>query len=729
MSQFEPRPFGKYFLTDRIAVGGMAEIYKAKTFGVNGFEKTLAIKKILANFSADKEFTAMLTDEAKLVVSLSHPNIVQIYDLGRVGSDYFISMEFIDGVNLRELINRGQEIGKQIPTDVAIYLASEICKGLDYAHNKRGVDGKSFGIVHRDVSPHNILVSFEGDVKIVDFGIAKAVMNVSTTQMGTLKGKVTYMSPEQAVGKPVDHRTDVFSCGIVLYELLSFERLFSGDSQIEVLNVIRSTHITEEQLRKKVPEPALKVLAKALAHEPKNRYQSASDMQVDLTRLLYSRYQDFTPRKLSQLLSEWYGPRGETTDATEAALPLPAYDTASIMLNSMKDQVNIVHRESKDEESLRDTLGDGGVSPRDFMSQKTEQDKPIDEATERVPIRLQAPGLIPEFKRFGLIVFVTLICLLAGYAVFDFARHIKPDQHKPQVIEKTSVDIVSDPSGAEVYLDGRDTGQTTPTTLADLELKHTYKLALSKTGYDPLGTNVSLDSKSPLPLKFTLTPQVLATYGLMVKSTPIGAKVTLGGIDTGHVTPAELKDFKTGTAYQLVVTLDGYQPYVAEVRSDTAKDQIIDVSLTKIETTPTPITDTTDKTVTTPLTLTVTKDTVNVPTTPQQVKAPTKINTAVPLQQPKTQPNPQVQTPHEPQLVESKTSSASVARLRIDSSPRGASVRVNGAPRGVTPIVVSDLPKRAGLTVEVTKKGYQNWQRSLNLTKDYTEINATLISD
>ncbi|MBU0506011.1 serine/threonine protein kinase, partial [bacterium] len=262
MAKFEPKPFGKYFLTDRIAVGGMAEIYKAKTFGVDGFEKVLAIKKILSHCSADIEFITMLTDEAKLVVNLSHANIVQVYDLGRVGDDYFISMEFIDGINLRDLVEKSRELHEPIPIDIAIYIISEVCRGLDYAHSKKGTDGEPLEIIHRDISPQNILVSYDGGVKIVDFGIAKAARNLSQTHAGILKGKVNYMAPEQAFGKPMDKRTDVFSLGNVFYELITCKRLFYGESQMEILKKIRNQKITETTFEDDVPNTIKPLLAR-----------------------------------------------------------------------------------------------------------------------------------------------------------------------------------------------------------------------------------------------------------------------------------------------------------------------------------------------------------------------------------------------------------------------------------------------------------------------------------
>jgi len=308
MAKFEPKPFGKYFLTEKLAVGGMAEIYKAKTFGVDGFEKQLAIKKILPHYSADKEFISMLTDEAKLVVCLSHTNIVQIYDLGKVGDDYYISMEFIAGVNLREVINRGKELKESIPLPICLFIISEVCKGLDYAHSKRDDHGQPLNIVHRDISPQNILISYEGESKIVDFGIAKAAQNVSHTTAGILKGKVTYMSSEQALGKPIDNRTDTFSTGLLLYELITGERFFTGETQLEVLKNIRTAHITEETLKDKIPLIVRPALAKALTHSPKERYETAGDFQIALTKLLYSQYSDFSPKQLASLIQKWFFP-------------------------------------------------------------------------------------------------------------------------------------------------------------------------------------------------------------------------------------------------------------------------------------------------------------------------------------------------------------------------------------------------------------------------------------
>ncbi len=228
-------------------------------------------------------------------------------------------MEFIDGINLRDFIHKSRELKQKIPAEIAIYIISEICKGLDYAHNKKDSQGNPLQIVHRDISPQNILVSHDGEIKIVDFGIARAAMNLSQTSEGTIKGKVNYMSPEQAFGKAIDSRTDLFSVGAVFFELLSGKRFFSGESQMEVLKKIRNVIVDEKALGDDVPKICKSIIVKAMAYKAKDRYQHAADLQVDLTRLLYSHFSDFSPKKLSLLMQKWFGDVKKTqTDSLTA---------------------------------------------------------------------------------------------------------------------------------------------------------------------------------------------------------------------------------------------------------------------------------------------------------------------------------------------------------------------------------------------------------------------------
>ena len=271
-------PFGRYSLEEKIATGGMAEIFRAKLLGVEGFEKQVVIKRILPFWSERREFISMLVDEAKVLVHLNHPNIVQVYELGRVGPIYFIAMEYVEGRDLRQLVQALQAMGQALPQEIALSILSESLRGLHYAHERTLFDRGNLHIVHRDISPQNILLSVEGEVKVSDFGIAKAVIQTHETQTGVLKGKYAYMSPEQALGRGLDRRSDLFSMGIVLYEILMGRRLFAGGSDLETLERVRKAEIPWAETEAKNLLPGLReILEKALAREKEARFQTAEE--------------------------------------------------------------------------------------------------------------------------------------------------------------------------------------------------------------------------------------------------------------------------------------------------------------------------------------------------------------------------------------------------------------------------------------------------------------------
>ncbi|MCK5797263.1 MAG: serine/threonine protein kinase, partial [Deltaproteobacteria bacterium] len=317
MSLALEKNFGPYTLIKQIAVGGMAEIYLAKTQGIAGFEKLLALKVIHPNYADDDEFVQMLIDEAKIAVSLSHANICQIFDLGQYADTYYISMEFIDGFDLFKIMRRLSEMGIDVPIDAAVYIAQELCTGLDYAHRRRAPDGSPLKIVHRDISPQNVLVSKSGEIKIVDFGIAKAASRGRKTQAGIIKGKYFYMSPEQAWGDQVDHRTDIFSAGIILYEVLTGQMLYLEEDLHKLLDMVRKADIPRPSTRRPDIPPKLEaIVMKALAKRPADRWQSAREFQIALSNFLYSYALDFTPDRLSTLV-------GDAMAQPEAPSPVP----------------------------------------------------------------------------------------------------------------------------------------------------------------------------------------------------------------------------------------------------------------------------------------------------------------------------------------------------------------------------------------------------------------------
>ncbi len=283
----QPIPFGKYLLLDRINIGGMAEVWRGKTFGAGGFERLVAIKRILPNIAEDEEFISMFIDEAKITVQLNHANIAQIYELANISNSYFIAMEYISGKDMRAVFDRCRKRGEPAPIPLTCYLIAKCCEGLDYAHRNKDRAGRDMNIVHRDVSPQNALISYDGEVKVIDFGIAKAAGKATKTQAGILKGKFGYMSPEQIRGLPLDRRSDVFAIGICLYEMLTGERLFVGDSDFSVLEKVRKVEVLPpSHFNRRIPDSLEKIVMKALAKDVEDRYQYASEVADDLQRFL-----------------------------------------------------------------------------------------------------------------------------------------------------------------------------------------------------------------------------------------------------------------------------------------------------------------------------------------------------------------------------------------------------------------------------------------------------------
>jgi len=274
---------GRYEVLRKIATGGMAELFLAKHVGMEGFEKVVAIKRILSHLAYDEEFINMFRDEARLVAKLSHPNIVQIYDLGKSNDSYFIAMEYIPGRNLASIAKKARIRQEPLPPPYIARCIALACEALYYAHTRADLDGRPMGIVHRDVSPQNIIVAFSGSVKLVDFGIAKAATKIAHTRAGVLKGKYAYMSPEQIKGEEIDARSDLFSVGIVLYELLCGKRPFEKDNSIQTLKaIVQEAHVDPRVINPQIPDGLADIINKALSKNREVRYGSAQEVQIAL---------------------------------------------------------------------------------------------------------------------------------------------------------------------------------------------------------------------------------------------------------------------------------------------------------------------------------------------------------------------------------------------------------------------------------------------------------------
>ncbi|WP_257460751.1 serine/threonine protein kinase [Archangium lipolyticum] len=303
---------GRYELLGELGHGGMAKVYRARVAGPMGFEKTLVVKQILPHLSDEPQFVEMFLSEARLAAQLNHPNIVQIFDFGEADGAYFLAMEYIDGPNLRALMRRAHAAGRPLPLPHCAKLVSAICEGLTYAHEFADpFSGEPLGLVHRDVSPDNILLARTGAVKVVDFGIAKATNQVHQTRVGTLKGKVPYMAPEQLRNEPLDLRIDIYALGVVLYELVAGRKPFEASSEVALMNAILHEPFTPvSDRRADVPEPLRYIIERALAKDREERYQSCREMQADLERFLLGSGQSVGAFQLAELISQLSMPSG-----------------------------------------------------------------------------------------------------------------------------------------------------------------------------------------------------------------------------------------------------------------------------------------------------------------------------------------------------------------------------------------------------------------------------------
>ncbi len=282
-----PESFGRYQLLRRLALGGMGEVFLARQVGAGGFEKLLVVKRILPHLSEDEDFIEMLFDEARIAAALNHPNISQIFDLGEVEGVFYIAMEYIHGDSLRKVNARADEELGGLPLALKCRIIADAAAGLDFAHRAKTATGRPLGLIHRDISPQNILIGFNGSVKLIDFGVAKAAGKISNTLTGTIKGKYAYMSPEQARGEELDHRSDIFGLGTVFYEVLTSTRLFKRESDTATLKaVVGAKILPPSQVVKGLPRALDAIVLKALARERTARYQTMGELQLDLEDFL-----------------------------------------------------------------------------------------------------------------------------------------------------------------------------------------------------------------------------------------------------------------------------------------------------------------------------------------------------------------------------------------------------------------------------------------------------------
>ena len=617
------RQLGRYELLRRIAVGGMGEIFLARMRGAAGFEKQVIIKTILPHLAEEPEFVSKFLDEGRIVVQLTHGNIVPVFDMGEENGEYFIAMEYISGRDLREVIKRLAHEGKTMPVDLCVYVIIEACKGLGYAHRKLDEQGQELQLVHRDVSPSNILISHEGEVKVIDFGIARATGRRAQTVSGRIQGKFNYMSPEQASGLHVDERSDLFSTAVVLYEMLTGVRPFQGDTDLKTLDLVRRCEVDPASLfRPEIPQELDDILGRALCHSLEDRYRSIDAMQADLQHYLYTAGQPVGVKDFIEFLRELFpegverkdlrvpgssGPSGPknlddaldlelermlagdidplTATADSNILPTPDHHTATLagdvpllapVFSQQPARVTPTptHLEPP-ETSIEDAQDTDDVDT---------PDEPSEEAVVPAPAPAQlpdAPGA-PGLKRG--VAAIALLVLIAGGAGMVGTR----------MWDKNGVGslrVESQPEGALIFVDGARMPERTPATLKLAVGRH--QVQLRKDGFahtDKMSVSVErnvLGTLSPRPLalqaqrtsrRFTLT------------SAPAGASVQIkGSIAQQGVTPM-LFELERGQFANITLSAPNCTSKSVPVTDDTDKEALhIDLACTTPASVATPV--------------------------------------------------------------------------------------------------------------------------------------------
>jgi serine/threonine protein kinase len=457
-----PEKFGKYELQARIAAGGMAEIYRARFSPAPGVTKQVVIKRILPHYAANKAFIQMFTNEAKIAIGLSHGNIAQVFDFGEIDGDWFLAMELVDGQPLSKVMKRARtlEIGV-MPTPFAVLIGIEMLRGLHYAHTRIDEQGRPLKIVHRDVSPQNILIAYEGQVKIVDFGIAKArTAGRDETEAGAVKGKYAYFAPEQARAKELDARTDIFAAGIVLYEMLCGQLPFQG-KMIEVLSkIVRGEFPRPRELNPEITPALEKIMLTAMAHEKADRYQTAEDFQQALSAYLYQNAPSFAPSGLGMFMGLLFEEE-LVAEGRPIQLPRDFLDQISLWKGAMPAVPKASDLPSHETRS--------GRSP----------DKKRKSAVDSEVVQESWTGAhfkaVPRWVRPLLFTAIPLLAaLLTGIGVLSYARW-----------STFSVQLSSSPSNALVRVDGLAETHTTPVLLADLSASKPHELEVTWPGYYP----------------------------------------------------------------------------------------------------------------------------------------------------------------------------------------------------------------------------------------------------
>jgi serine/threonine protein kinase len=538
-SEFKPHLFGKFFLLQRLAVGGMAEIYRARGPGAGGFEKELVVKRILRARAQEENFAKMLVNEAKLTVQLTHSNVAQIYECGIIDGDYFISMELVNGVSMKEMMTAFARAGATLSPEQSIFLVLQLLQGLSYAHRKIDSNGNPLKIIHCDVSPDNCLISWEGEVKLLDFGIARAAAEskLSNYKEGMLMGKLGYVAPEQAsLEKRWDHRVDVFAAGIILYELLTKQKPFPKSTDVESLIESRRAKVAPPTaIDPRLPKDVDAIVAKALAYEPDDRYRDARSFADALVDVLFptphSSIQDHLGQQIQQVFAE------------KIAKQRQARGHDPLIMKVLSNSAEL--RAQADAERPR-----GATPPNGSLPTLDSSPDPQFQATQdvqRAARRAQAVRIVRRGVRARTAVLLGLVLAAGGAAAFHFgAPWLRPG----------IVLVTSEPPGLEVSLDGQKMPQLTPAVIEDVFLAEPHTVTVSGPRVKEVSAAVP---RQPGRLVARVHLRLESTLGaITVESIPSGAELVIDGRPVGR-TPATLEALRIDERHRIDLVLVGHE--------------------------------------------------------------------------------------------------------------------------------------------------------------------------
>ena len=522
-----PRRFGKYTLLRKFATGGMAELFLALQKSVAGFEKLIVIKRILPQMNQDRAFIDMFLHEARIAATLSHPNIVHIFDVGQVDGLYYIAMEHIHGEDIRSIVRQMRASGiAEFPFEHALGIVLGIAAGLSYAHEQRDLDGSPLNIVHRDVSPQNVLVTFTGDVKIVDFGIAKSDGKMQLeTRSGRLKGKVPYMSPEQARGERIDARTDIFATGVLLFELTTGKRLFKGQSEYETLKLIcEKDYPRPSQVCPGYPRELERIVMKALTKSRDERYPTARVLQQDLEEFVRNERIAVSDIALQQFMLALFEEKlAQKEDLTEG-----------------RQLADILETEQTEPPPSLDPRGAAHITMSTPAASRT--------------VTVTDVGRARRFGRTATGIWIAAAAaalVLAAGAAFGVALWRKHAQKTAasqtpaaQTATKGSIRVTTDPPGAAIWINGDLQAQETPAVIGQLPVDSDVEVKLTRDGFETDKQVVHLSAQKPavdiaatlkagsVMVEFALAPPVPGAT-LSIDGTRADA-LTVGGLSSGN---------------------------------------------------------------------------------------------------------------------------------------------------------------------------------------------------